>query len=147
MSNNLNNIENRIKSIVREFQAIANWEDKYKKIIEMGKSLQTLEDSKKTEDIKVKGCQSQVWLLASLTSEKKIQFQADSDALIVKGLVSILVSVYSDSSPEEILANPPTFLKELGFESNLSPSRANGLYAMVKQMQYYAIAYKQLLTS
>jgi cysteine desulfuration protein SufE len=141
------NIKNRIEVVVKEFQAIPHWEDKYKKIIEMGKSLKPLDESKKTEDNKIKGCQSQVWLVASPTVDHKIQFQADSDALIVKGLVSILVSIYSHSSPDEILANPPTFLKDLGFESHLSPSRANGLHAMVKQMQFYAIAYRQLFVS
>ncbi len=119
----------------------------------MGKSLPEFPEKLKTEDLKVKGCQSQVWLSATLKEElnensaslvKKIYFQADSDALIVKGLIAILLRVYSGRTPDEILALAPDFISELGFSSNLSPSRANGLQAMVKQIKYYALAFKAL---
>ncbi len=131
----------KIKSI---FETISNWEDRYKKIIEIGKKASSLPDHDKKEELKVKGCQSQVWLKAEMKPNGEIHFEGDSDALIVKGLVSILIQVYSESRPEEILTTPPDFLNELGFSQNLSPSRANGLNAMIKQMMYYAKAFQIL---
>ena len=106
-------------------------------------------DDLKVDDLKVKGCQSQVWLKADLrkdaNGEARVYFLADSDALIVKGLVAILLKVYSGRTPKEILDLSPDFIRELGFEANLSPSRANGLQAMIKQIKFYALAfsYKQ----
>lgn len=137
-------LEDRQKKIVDEFSALATWEDRYKKIIERGKALGDLPDSVKTEDAKVKGCQSQVWLLANLREDGRLEFKADSDAMIVKGLIALLLDVYSLATPEEILHAPPAFLKQLGFDSHLSPSRANGLFAMVRQIMYYATAFQAL---
>ena len=134
-------IESRISKIVSDFNSCATWEDRYKKIIQVGKTLPELSDEHKIPDNIIKGCQSQVWLVTELSGDKII-FKADSDAMIVKGLVSLLVEIYSGSTPDEILSTPPTFLKDLGFESNLSPSRANGLHAMIKQISNYAIVYK-----
>ena len=149
------------QALVKEFSSLPSWEDRYKRIIEMGKALPELPEKFKTEDLKVKGCQSQVWLVANLENatgashetdkaesesaeqpvRKVIEFQADSDALIVKGLIAILLKVYSGRTPKEILEIQPDFIAELGFGSNLSPSRANGLQAMVKQIKYYALAF------
>lgn len=139
------NISERATDLIEEFSAIKDWEDRYKRIISLGKGLADLTDEHKIEKNLVKGCQSQVWLVANL-ADGKVQFQAGSDAVIVRGLVSILVGVYSDATPDEILSTPPEFLEKMGFRSNLSPSRANGLYSMVKQIQYYALAFKSLLS-
>lgn len=128
--------------LISEFKNLG-WESRYQLIIKKGKELAALPEAEKTEDLKVKGCQSQVWLKADFT-DGKIRFRADSDALIVKGLIAILLSVYSDETPETILAVPPDFIRELGLDTHLSPSRANGLFAMIKQIKYYAMAYQAL---
>ena len=133
------------EEIVKEFDEIIDWEDKYKKIIELGKLLPALDENIKTEKYKLSGCQSQVWINAKLTNGKII-FEADSDAAIVKGLVAILVKVYSNETPEEILSNPPGFLQKIGIDKHLSPTRKNGLGAMMKQIQMYAVAFKSLAT-
>ena len=138
MKKSIEQIENEI---VTQFAALENWEARYKKIIEMGKALPEMPEKLKTEDRKVKGCQSQVWLFASLDEQKSIHYQADSDALIVKGLVAVLVSIYSNQDPELIMKHQPDFIKKMGFEENLSPSRANGLASMIKQMKLYAMAF------
>lgn len=136
--------EQRRQKLIDDFAKIPHWEDRYRKIIEMGKHLDSLPDKLKTEEAKIKGCQSQVWMHAKLTKEGLVVFQGDSDALIVRGLVAVLIAVYSRSTPDEILQNPPEFLETLGFGGNLSPNRANGLYSMVKQIQRFATAYKYL---
>lgn len=137
-------IAERAHALTSEFQALDGWEARYKRLIELGRALGDLPDSLKDEDHKVRGCQSQVWLHAEVDSEGRVQFRGDSDALIVKGLVSILLRVYSGASPAQILAAPPVFLKEMGLDQHLSPSRANGLHAMVKQMMFYATAFAAL---
>lgn len=139
-------ITEKIDKIKKDFALNTDWETKYEKIIEYGKKWPGLDESLKTEDLKVKGCQSQVWIKAELTSDKKIVFKGDSDAVIVKGLVAIVLSVYSDETPETILKTEPVFLKEIGFDSGLSPSRTNGLYSMIKQIKYYATAFQYLLS-
>lgn len=138
-------IEEKINRIKNDFLT-DDWEKKYEKIIEYGKKWPGMQESEKKEDLKVKGCQSQVWIKAELSSEKKIILVGDSDALIVKGLVAIVLSVYSDETPETILKTEPVFLKEIGFDSGLSPSRSNGLYSMIKQIMYYATAFQYLLS-
>lgn len=130
-----------------EFSQIQTWEEKYRRLIEIGKTLPEFPEDKRLDDYKVKGCQSQVWLYAHTDKNGRIQFQADSDALIVRGLVALLLRVYSNSLPDEILSTPPQFIKDLGFTSNLSPSRSNGLFSMVKQIFYYATAFKSLQTT
>jgi cysteine desulfuration protein SufE len=127
------------KSIEAEFATFADWEVRYKKIIEMGKNLPDLPAELKTEQALVKGCQSQVWMHAHLEDGKMI-IKADSDALIVKGLVAVLVKVYSGQDPAEIMVHEPDFVERLGFKSHLSPSRANGFFAMIKQIKYFALA-------
>jgi cysteine desulfuration protein SufE len=134
----------RQQKIVEEFSQITNWEDRYRRIIELGKQMPDMPEILKIEDIKVKGCQSQVWLHAHLDDDGQIIFQADSDALIVKGLIALLLRVYSDATADEILTTQPDFIATIGLAGNLSPSRANGLFAMVKQIKYYATAFKAL---
>ncbi len=135
----------RQQDVVAAFRPLSNWEDRYKKIIEWGRALPELPESLRTEEAKVKGCQSQVWLHSTLTPEGRVLLQGDSDALIVRGLVAILLKIYSGSTPDDILKTPPDFLQELGFAGNLSPSRANGLHAMIKQIRMFATAYQVLL--
>lgn len=137
-------INERQNLILQDFANCGSWEERYKKIIALGKILPAMDEKFKTDENLIRGCQSQVWLHANLDEKGLVTFQADSDALIVKGLVSILIQVFSNSSPDEILSSSLDFLKELGFEQNLSPSRANGLFAMIKQMRYYATAFKVL---
>lgn len=135
-------VEMRQKNLIEEFSQFQNWEDRYKYLINRGKKLKSQPKELYDEKFKVKGCQSQVWLHASITPQGRVEFVADSDALIVKGLVSVLVDVYSGATPDEILQAPTQFLKDLGFETHLSPSRANGLYAMLKQILFYATAFR-----
>lgn len=132
--------------IVQEFKKFASWEDRYKRLIEIGKGLPPYPENKRIEDLKVRGCQSQVWLAAELRDGGLVHFEADSDALIVKGLIALLLRVYSDRTYEEILNTQPDFIAEIGLAGNLSPSRANGLVAMIKQIKYYAQAFKMMQT-
>lgn len=139
------NIQDKQNKLIQDFSALEQWEDRYKKIIDLGKSLPEMPEALKTEQNMVKGCQSQVWLHASLNDQGQMVLQGDSDALIVKGLVALLLQVYSGAAPADVLATPPEFLKALGFEGNLSPSRANGLHSMLKQIKLYATAFDYLL--
>ncbi len=137
--------DQRIKNLLELFHSLQSWEERYQELVRMGKSLSPMESQYQIDENKVRGCQSQVWLSVKVIDEGRLHFEADSDALIVKGLISILISVYQDLKPDEILKVSPQFIKDLGFEQHLSPSRANGLQAMLKQIQFYAIAYQQLL--
>lgn len=129
------------EQIVEEFELFDTWEEKYEYIIDMGKKLPPLDEQFKTEDHIIKGCQSRVWLATDYKSGKVI-FLADSDAVIVKGLVSMLVRVLSNHTPEEILDAPLEFIDKIGMKQHLAQTRSNGLAAMVKQMKNYALAYK-----
>jgi cysteine desulfuration protein SufE len=140
-------IQSRQEALVQEFSNLSSWEDRYKKIIALGKALPELPEKLKTEDAKVKGCQSQVWLHASLNDKNQIIFQGDSDALLVRGLVALLIQVYNESMPSEILASKNDFIQKMGFEGNLSPSRSNGLFSMLKQIQHFAMAFQVLINS
>ena len=139
-------ITDKILNLKNQFPAGLDWEKKYEKIIELGKAWPGVEDTFKTEDLKVKGCQSQVWIHAEISPQKTILFKGDSDALLVKGLVALVLTVYSGETPQTILATAPDFLKEIGFDTGLSPSRSNGLYSMIKQIKYYATAFQYLLS-
>ena len=129
--------------LVKEFEAIESWEDKYAKIIKLGKELPPIEEDLRVEKNKIEGCQSQVWVHASYDAGQ-MYITADSDAMIVKGLIALLVKVYSGHEPDEILNSPPEFLQKIGIDSHLSPTRKNGLGAMLKQIQLFAVTYKAL---
>jgi len=131
------------ENLISEFEQYAEWEDKYKRIIDLGRLLPPLDEKYKTDKYKLSGCQSQVWINAKL-DDGKIFFEADSDAAIVKGLAAILLKVYSGHAPDEILSNPPEFLKKIGIDNHLSPTRKNGLGSMMKQIQMYALAFKTI---
>jgi len=134
-------ISNRVDTLIQEFGSIDSWEDKYKFIIQKGKELEGLNDSYKEDKFLVKGCQSKVWFHAEM-KDGIVYFQGDSDAAIVRGIVALLLYVYSGSSPDEILTTKPTFLEDIGLREHLSMSRSNGLSAMLKQISLYAIAFK-----
>ncbi len=135
------NIEDIEVKIVKEFSLFDDWMDKYKYIIKLGTKLEELPLEDHIDDNLVKGCQSKVWLTANMVNDKLI-FKADSDAAITKGLVALMIRVYSNQAPDMVLKNSPDFLKKIGLAEHLSPTRANGLANMVKQMKIYAMAYK-----
>ncbi len=141
MSNARPAIEEIEKEIIEEFSLFENWDDKYEYIIDLGKRLAPLEDKHKTDDNKVKGCQSTVWLVADY-QDGKVIYKAESDAVIVKGLISMLIRVLSGQSPDDIVNARLDFIREIGMMSHLAQTRSNGLLAMVKQMKNYALAYK-----
>ena len=141
------NLIDRQNKIISDFEKINSWEDRYKKLIELGKALGDLEDSLKTEESKVKGCQSQVWLHAKLSDNGTILFSGDSDALLVKGLLAMVLYIYSNSTPREILDSNAEFVSKIGLSNHLSPSRTNGLNSMLKQIKNYAIAFHYLINS
>jgi cysteine desulfuration protein SufE len=138
MSHSMNQIQNQI---ISEFQSFKSWEDKYTHLIALGKGLAPLDEEFKTETFKVKGCQSQVWLKADFKDNQKISFLGDSDALIVKGLVSLLLRVFNDQSPKDILETDLYFIDKIELSNHLSVSRTNGLNSMIKQIKYYAQAF------
>ena len=129
--------------IIEEFSGFDDWMDKYQLLIDLGNEQEPLDDKYKTEQNLIDGCQSRVWLQADLV-DGKIHFSAESDALIVKGIVALLIRVLSDHTPQEILDADLYFIEEIGLKEHLSPTRSNGLLAMVKQMKVYALAFKNL---
>ncbi len=138
-------IHDKIDVLVKDFSNLKDWDNKYKYIIKLGQKLPKLEDSFYDEKNIVKGCQSQVWMHAKyIKDNNSIELVGDSDALIVKGLVAVLLNIYSGESPQSILDTPPDFIADIGLSSYLSPNRANGFYAMVKQIMLYATAFKAL---
>jgi cysteine desulfuration protein SufE len=129
------------EEIVEEFALFDSWDDKYEYIIDLGKKLPELDAKHKTDDNKVRGCQSTVWLVADYR-DGKVYYQADSDAVIVKGLISMLIRVLSGQSPDAIITAPLNFIQRIGMTTHLAQTRSNGLLSMVKQMKNYALAYK-----
>ena len=127
--------------IIEEFSAFDDWMDKYALLIELGNSLAPLDDKYKTESNLIEGCQSRVWLQADY-SDWLIHFQGESDAVIVKGIVSLLIKIISGHTPDEILNADLYFVDKIGLKEHLSPTRSNGLVAMLKQMRLYAMAFK-----
>ena len=127
--------------IIEEFALFDDWMDKYNYIIELGKSLPLIDEHYKTDQYIITGCQSKVWLHASY-HEGKIIFTADSDAIITKGIVNLLIRVLSNHTPEEILSNDLGFVDKIGLREHLSPTRSNGLTSMMKQMKLYALAFQ-----
>ena len=134
-------IKEKQQELIDDFAFLSDWEQKYEYIIDLGKELKGLPEEKKNEDILIKGCQSQVWLDAELR-DGKIFFLADSDGILPKGIISLLVGVYSGHTAEEILAADFDFISKIGLQDFLSPSRANGLASMIKQIKFYAVAYQ-----
>ncbi len=127
--------------VISEFEMFDDWTDKYNYLIELGKSIPAIDEKYKQPKYLIKGCQSQVWLHASYQNGK-IQFTADSDALITKGIVSLLLRVLSDRTPDEIINSDLNFIDKIGLKDHLSPTRANGLTNMIKQIKLYAMAFK-----
>ena len=132
-------IQEQAATLVEEFTFLDDWMDKYTHIIEMARDLAPLSEAEKTEQNIVRGCQSQVWLVAGVENDQVV-FRADSDAVITKGLIAMLVRVLSGHPPQEIIDADLSFLDQIGVREHLSPNRSNGLSAMMKQMKYYAVA-------
>ena len=134
----INELQN---NVIEEFADFDDWLDKYELLIDLGNSLPPLEEKYKTESNLIEGCQSRVWLQADYV-DGKILFKGESDAVIVKGIVSLLISILSDHTPQEILDADLYFIEKIGLKEHLSPTRSNGLVAMVKQMRMYALAFR-----
>lgn len=134
----INELQN---NVIEEFADFDDWMDKYALLIDLGNSLPPLEEKYKTESNLIEGCQSRVWLQADYV-DGKILFKSESDAVIVKGIVSLLISILSDHTPQEILDADLYFIEKIGLKEHLSPTRSNGLVAMVKQMRMYALAFR-----
>lgn len=128
--------------IIEEFSEVDDWMDRYSMIIDLGNSLPPIDEKYKTPDHIIEGCQSRVWLNAEMTPEGNISYTADSDAIIVKGIISLLIKVLNGHTPDEILNTDLHFIDEIGLAEHLSPTRSNGLLAMLKQMRAYALAFK-----
>jgi cysteine desulfuration protein SufE len=134
-------IEESQKEIFEEFSVFEDWMDKYSTLIELGKDLPEMSNAQKTQENLIRGCQSQVWLHAELT-EGKVIFHADSDAILTKGMIALLLRVFSGREPDEILSANIWFIDKIGLSQHLSPTRANGLLSMMKQINLYALAFK-----
>ncbi len=134
-------IDEKQHEIIEEFSVFTDWMDKYSLLIELGNDLETLEEEHHVSQNLIEGCQSKVWLYARIKDDR-IYFSADSDAIITKGIAALLVKVLSGNTPDEILKSDLHFIDEIGLKEHLSPTRSNGLVAMVKQMRLYALAFK-----
>lgn len=134
-------IQEKQQELIDEFEFLEDWEQKYEYIIDLGKELQGLPENKKTDENLIKGCQSKVWLDADFR-DGKLFFNADSDGILPKGIVSLLVRIYSGHTTKEILDSDFDFIAKIGLQEFLSPSRANGLMAMTKQIKFYAVAFQ-----
>ena len=126
--------------IIDEFSLFEDWMQRYEYMIELGKSIELIDSSKKIDSNLIKGCQSKLWLHAELNNDKLI-FKADSEAIITKGIAAVLLRVFSNQTPEDILNANLDFIDKIGLKEHLSPTRANGLISMIKQIKYYALAY------
>lgn len=129
------------EEIIDEFNLFEDWMERYEYIIESGKSLQLINNDNKNDDNLIKGCQSKVWLHADYIDDKLI-FTANSDAILTKGIIALLLRVYSNQTPKDILDAEPYFIDKIGLKEHLSPTRANGLVSMVKQLKLYALAFQ-----
>ena len=138
---NFKTIIEKQEEIVEEFSMFDEWMDKYEHIIELGKELPLIEDKYKTDENLIKGCQSRVWLHAQIVNEQLI-FTADSDAIITKGIVGLVIRVFSGHTPKEIIDADLFFIDQIGLQEHLSPTRSNGLLSMLKQIKIYAIAFQ-----
>ncbi|WP_300666048.1 SufE family protein [Fluviicola sp.] len=133
------NIEEKQQEIIDDFAIYDDWMEKYEYIIELGKDLPLIDPSKKTEDRLIEGCQSRVWLDAAI-EQNKLRLTADSDAIITKGIIGLLIRVYDNESPEDIVKSNLHFISEIGLQEHLSPTRANGLASMVKKIKLMALS-------
>ena len=127
--------------VIEEFSALDDWMDKYQMLIDLGNDLEPLDEQYKTEQNLIEGCQSRVWLQCDVV-DGRLHFSAESDALIVKGIIALLIRVLNDHTPDEILGTELYFIDQIGLKDHLSPTRSNGLLSMVKQIRMYALAYK-----
>ncbi|MBO6605211.1 SufE family protein [Psychroserpens sp.] len=127
--------------IIEEFSMFDDWEERYQYMIDLGKTLPLIDEKYKTDDHIIKGCQSKVWLNAEMNDEKVV-FTADSDAIITKGIIAILIRAFSNQHPKAIIESNTGFIDEIGLKEHLSPTRANGLVSMIKQIKMYALAYQ-----
>lgn len=134
------------EEIIDEFSMFDDWEERYQYMIDLGKTLPLIDEAYKTEDNLIKGCQSKVWVHAEMDNDRII-FTADSDAIITKGIIAILIRVFSDQHPQDIISANTDFIDEIGLKEHLSPTRANGLVSMIKQLKMYAIAYQTQLNN
>lgn len=132
------------EEIIDEFSMFDDWMQRYEYMIDLGKSLPLIDEQYKTDEYIIKGCQSKVWVHADMENEK-IQFTADSDAIITKGIIAILIRAFSGQSPQHIIDANTAFIDEIGLKEHLSPTRANGLVSMIKQIKLYAVAYQTQL--
>lgn len=137
-------IEEIQNEIIDEFSMFEDWQERYQYMIDLGKSLPLIDTQYKTDDNLIKGCQSKVWVHADLV-DNKIVFTADSDAIITKGIIAILIRSFSNQEPKNIISAKTDFIDEIGLKDHLSPTRANGLVSMIKQIKMYAIAYQTQL--
>ena len=137
----MSTIKEKQEEIIEEFNSFDDWMDRYQLLIDLGSEQPPLEEQYKSDDNLIEGCQSRVWLQADLMPDGTVRFLAESDALIVKGIVSLLVKVYSGHTPDEILDNEPYFVEAIGLKEHLSPTRSNGLRAMIQQMKLDALIF------
>ena len=135
-------IENLQENLIEDFSFFDDWTQKYEYMIELSKTLDKMDESLKNDENLIKGCQSKVWLNADF-KDGKINFIADSEAIITKGIIAILLMVFNNKTPDEIIKSDVSFIEKIGLKEHLSPNRANGLYSMMKQIKFYAIAYNK----
>ncbi len=140
----MNSIETKQQEIVSEFSFFEDWMQRYEHLIELGKSLPLIASEYKTDDNIIKGCQSKVWVHAELDQDRLI-FTADSDAILTKGIIALLIRVFSEENPKDIIDSKTDFIDQIGLKEHLSPTRANGLLSMIKQIKLYAIAFQTQL--
>ena len=141
----MSSIQQIQKEIIEEFSLFNDWTQRYEYMIDLGKTLPLIETKYKNDNFIIKGCQSKVWVHAELEN-KVVKFTADSDAIITKGIIAILIRVFSNQSPKEIIKANTDFIDQLGLKEHLSPTRANGLVSMIKQIKMYALAYQSKIS-
>lgn len=135
-------IENLQQNLIEDFSFFEDWTQRYEYMIELSKGLEKMDEQMKNDQNIIKGCQSKVWLHAEL-NEGKIKFLADSEAIITRGIIAILLTIFNNRTPQEIIESDTNFIEKIGLKEHLSPNRANGLYSMIKQIKFYAIAFSK----
>ncbi len=135
-------IENLQQNLIEDFSFFEDWTQRYEYMIELSKGLEKMDEQMKNDQNIIKGCQSKVWLHAEL-NEGKIKFLADSEAIITRGIIAILLTIFNNRTPQEIIESDTNFIEKIGLKEHLSPNRANGLYSMIKQIKFYAIAFNK----